>query len=151
MEIVENIALITINGTLVIQLLSFLIFLYFLNRIMIRPLSQVIAERRDMIDRLGMDIASAHERCRDMTRRMQVQEEQARKTARSIRNDIESSGQKAADKLLEQARSEIEATRRRAQEETAEKIMAARSALQAEAVMVADRMVDVLLGRRLGF
>lgn len=151
MEIVENIALITINGTLVIQLLSFLIFLYLLNRIMIRPLNQVITERRDMLDRLVVEIDAARERWKDIGRRMHAQEEQARRAARAIRHDIEATGQKAADDLMAQARSEIEATRHQAQAEADKKIAAARSALQTEAVTVADRMVEVLLDRKLGF
>jgi|AMWB02.1.fsa_nt_gi F-type H+-transporting ATPase subunit b len=151
MEIVENIALISINGTLIIQLLSFLIFMFLINRIMIRPLSQVMVERREMMDRLDLDIVSARERCKDLGRQMQVQEDQARQAAFVIRDDIEAAGQKAADVLLTQARSEIDAIRRKTQQETEEKIATARSALQTEAAMIADRMVDALLGRKLGF
>ena len=40
MEIVSKIALITINETLVIQLVSFLIFLFVINRMMFRPVSR---------------------------------------------------------------------------------------------------------------
>ena len=38
MQIISNIALISINETLVVQLISFLIFLFIINRIMFRPL-----------------------------------------------------------------------------------------------------------------
>ena len=51
MHIVSNIALISINETLIIQLVSFLIFLFLINRIMFRPLSHVMVERENHLTR----------------------------------------------------------------------------------------------------
>ena len=45
MQIITNIALISINETLIVQLLSFLIFLFIINRVMIRPLRGVMSDR----------------------------------------------------------------------------------------------------------
>lgn len=150
MEIVETIALITINGTLAVQLLSFLLFLFLLNRIMIRPLHQIMLERRSLMDRITVDIASARESYQELCRQMQIQEDQARQSAFDIRNDIETSGKKAAGLLLQQTRTEIEAIRNRAQQESADQLAIARQTLQNEAVGIAGRMMEVLLGREIG-
>jgi len=45
MQIVSNVALISINETMVVQLISFLIFLFVINRVMFRPLRESMHER----------------------------------------------------------------------------------------------------------
>ena len=45
MQIISNIALISINETLIVQLISFLIFLFVINRIMFRPLRKTVGPR----------------------------------------------------------------------------------------------------------
>ena len=51
MEIISNIALITINETLIAQLLAFLIFMFVINRLMFKPLQGVMTERQGYIDK----------------------------------------------------------------------------------------------------
>ena len=52
MQIISNVALISINETVVVQLLSFLLFLYIMNRIMFRPLRNVMAQREDHLKQI---------------------------------------------------------------------------------------------------
>ncbi|OQY06422.1 MAG: hypothetical protein B6I22_05580 [Desulfobacteraceae bacterium 4572_123] len=59
MQIISNIALISINETLFIQLISFLIFLFIINRIMFRPLRRIIIERENHIEKINLDIIDA--------------------------------------------------------------------------------------------
>lgn len=59
MQIISNIALISINETLVVQLISFLIFLFIINRIMFRPLRQVMIERENHMEKINLDIVDA--------------------------------------------------------------------------------------------
>ena len=50
MEVVSTIGLITINETVIIELISFLIFLFLINRIMFRPLQDIMGEREAHIE-----------------------------------------------------------------------------------------------------
>ena len=52
MQIVSNVALISINETFLVQLISFLIFLFIINRVMIRPLRGVMREREEYVEKL---------------------------------------------------------------------------------------------------
>ena len=61
MEVVENVALISINATMVVQLISFLIFMVLLNRIMVRPLRTIMNERQSYIKQVGQDLTAAVE------------------------------------------------------------------------------------------
>ena len=59
MQIISNIALISINETVIVQIISFLIFLYIINRIMFKPLRGVMADRENHIKSIQQDIVSA--------------------------------------------------------------------------------------------
>jgi F-type H+-transporting ATPase subunit b len=49
--------LLSLDGTLVVQLVNFIIFLVILNGIFLRPVGTAIASRRAYIDKVGADIA----------------------------------------------------------------------------------------------
>ena len=49
--------LLSLDGTLVVQLVNFIIFLVILNAIFLRPVGRAIAARRAYIDKVGADIA----------------------------------------------------------------------------------------------
>ena len=61
MEIIATNALISINETAIVQLVSFLIFLYVMNRIMFRPLLSTISQRKELISDFQKDIISGKE------------------------------------------------------------------------------------------
>ena len=49
--------LLSIYGTLVVQLVNFVIFMVILNAIFLKPVGSAIAARRAYIDKVGADIA----------------------------------------------------------------------------------------------
>src|SRR5476651_1857382 len=49
--------LLSLDGTLVVQLVNFIIFLLILNAIFLKPVGSAIAARRAYIDKVGADIA----------------------------------------------------------------------------------------------
>ena len=59
MEIVSNIALISINATMFHQLIAFLVFLFIINRIMFRPLRSVMGERESFMEKIRLDTVDA--------------------------------------------------------------------------------------------
>ena len=62
MQIISTIAMISINETLIIQLISFLIFLFIINRIMIQPLRSVSREREAHIQKIELDTVAAEKK-----------------------------------------------------------------------------------------
>lgn len=150
MQIVENIALISINATLILQIVSFLIFLALLNRIMIRPLRTTMAQREHHLHKVSLDITSATEQFEALSRQLHQQEAAARKSAFDMRDEIEEAGKHSAAELIEQTRKEIGALRAKAQQDTAAKITDARKQLDSEADTIGNQMMAALLGRRIG-
>ena len=89
MQIVENIALISINETLIFQLVSFLLFMFILNRIMVRPIRRTIAERDGYFERMGYEIEAAEKTFEDISRQIVKDEATTRREAFSMREKLE--------------------------------------------------------------
>jgi F-type H+-transporting ATPase subunit b len=147
MEIVENVALISINATLVVQLVSFLLFMVLLNRIMIRPLRKVMTEREHYLEKVQQEIHAAHEGYAQIGQKIQDQESETRKAAFKIREEMERDAQRSATDAVSQTKSEIESLRKESQQQADEKIAVVRQQIDREADMFADRMIDALLDR----
>jgi len=144
MKIIETIALISINETLVVQLLSFLIFAYILHHIMVRPLTRVMEERTYFLERLEDDIDAAEETYEDLRHRIHSEEVAAREAAYKIRDDIEAAGEASAYKVIEDAKAQIRQMQHQARQEAEAQLAAARERIEAEAVDIAERMMAAL-------
>ncbi len=85
--------LLSLDGTLWVQLLNFLVFLVVLNAIFLKPVGAAIAKRREYIDGVARDI----EQFEADVKMLRVQAEERRAAAR-----------READALIAQARSEAQ-------------------------------------------
>ena len=148
MQVVENVALITINATLIVQVVSFLIFMVIFNRVMVQPLRQMMTRRHDHIEGIVADIAKADNALKEINHKIENQENRVRNSAFKIQVQIEDEGQHQADDIVAQTRQEIIEMRHKAQKDNTAKIAEARQQVEAEAGPIADHMIAVLLGRR---
>ena len=148
MQVVQNVALISINPTLLVQLISFLVFMVLFNRILIRPVRKVMAEREQYLVQVREDIQQINHSYDSMSRQIRDQEAEARISAFKIRDEISEAGQRSIGELMMRTKGEIEELRRAAQEKTDAQIASAREKVAFEAEGVADRMIAALLGRR---
>lgn len=148
MQVVENVALISVNATLIVQLISFLLFMVIFNRVMVRPLRKVMAQRNAHIQEVIADIGKADDALKEINHRIEDQESRVRNSAFTIQHQIEDEGRRQAEDMVAQTRMEIDAMRQKAQAENTAKIAEARQQVEAEAEPIADRMIAVLLGRR---
>jgi F-type H+-transporting ATPase subunit b len=149
MQIVTNIALISINETLVVQLISFLIFLFIINRVMIRPLRSASREREAHVERISRDISEAEAKIGQLTRQIRAEEGAVRETALAAQADLEEAGNREAADMFAAARGEIAAIRENAQEEIASQMASARQGVQREAETLALTVMEKILNRRL--
>ena len=149
MEIVSKIAMVSINETLIIELISFLIFLFLINRIMFRPLNTVMQERDEHISGLGQDIQNAQDKIEDLNKQLEEQEKAAIDEATSHRIDLEAEGAKQAESILAESKKEINGIKHEAQEFVDQQIAEARKTLKTEAERLATEMMEKILERRL--
>ena len=149
MEIISTVALININETLIFQVISFLVFLFIINRIMFRPLRRVMNERETYIEDVQKDIVAAETRFEDLTHQIKAQEKAVRDEAFKQKDQLEAAGSEQADEIMASAREEIHTLRAEAQKEVAARITAAREHVQKESEDLAKHIIETVLHRSL--
>ena len=147
MQIISNVALISINETLILQIISFLIFLFIINRIMFRPLRKVMNERESYIENIQKDIVAAENQFKDLTNQIQAQEKAVRNEAFEQKEQLEVSGSQQAAEILASTREEINTLRAEAQKEVDAQISAARKYVQKESEDLAKNIIETVLYR----
>jgi F-type H+-transporting ATPase subunit b len=149
MEIISNIALITINATLFHQLVAFLIFLFIINRIMFRPLRSVMAERDGVIEKIKLDTTNAGDKIERLTDELKRRESKVRKEALKVQHELEEKGKRESAEILKSTLQEIELIKDKNEAHVKAQIMEARKDLQKESEALALNIMEKLLDRRL--
>jgi F-type H+-transporting ATPase subunit b len=149
MEIISNIALISINETLIAQLVSFLIFLYIINRVMFKPLLSVLNERNDHIDKMYREIAGAEQELDNVKRMLSENETAVKEEAFSIKTKLESAGDMKAAEIFKEAKDQIEAMRESARIEVKVQLDEAKKSIQKESEILVFQIMEKVLERRL--
>ena len=149
MEIISNIALISINETLIVQVIAFLIFLFIINRIMFRPLRNVIHERESYIQNLQNDIAAAEDEYASLTGQISEQEAALREEAQQITAKLEKAANQQSDEMIAATRKEIDDLKNKAAKEIETQLIEARKQVQIESEALALSVMEKVLERGL--
>ena len=147
MEIVSNIALISINETLVIQLVSFLLFVFIINRVMFRPLRSAMAERDRYLERLNEEIVAAGRQMEQIGDAVRKAEKEVKDEAFQIRETKKAEGNRKAEEIFEAARIEMEQEKLETEKKVADQISKARTQLETEARTLAATFMEKVLDR----
>jgi F-type H+-transporting ATPase subunit b len=147
MQIITNIALISINETLLVQLVSFLIFLFIINRIMFRPLRATMRERERHIQGIRQAIQDSEDRVEKIIRDTKADESDARRAANEVTGELEKAGNREAGQIIDIARVEIAALNEKAKQEIDRQIVEARKTVTHEAETLALIVMQKILNR----
>jgi F-type H+-transporting ATPase subunit b len=148
MQIISNIALISINETLVVQLISFLIFLFIINRVMIRPLRATMAERDSYIQRTQQDILDSKKELEEIVDESRQEEKEIRQAALQIAAEMESLGNHEAQDITGVAREEITVVKKQTQDEIERLLAEAMMSVQKEAETLSVSIMEKILDRK---
>ena len=149
MEIVNTTALISINETLVFQVISFLMFMFIINRLMFRPLRQVMDQRVEHIDRINRDINEAEDEIERLTRSIEERRIEVQTEGETLAKELNNTGAKAAGEILEEIKAEIDQLKTKTAKELDLKIIEARQHLQDESEALAVHIMEKIVDRRL--
>ncbi|MDM8536096.1 F0F1 ATP synthase subunit B [Desulfobacterales bacterium HSG17] len=149
MQIISNIALITINETMIVQLVSFLIFVFLLNRVMVRPLLATMDEREEFISNLRQETENTEENLNKLTAQMRNQEDTARADALAAMKEAEETGKQQASEIFDSAYQEIAGLRDKTQKQINKQIAEARKHISKESEVLAVNIMEKVLERRL--
>jgi len=151
MEIVSNIALITINETFFVQMISFFVFLFLLNRIMFRPLKTQIKQRDDYIKTISSNIEENEKKIKEMTKLLYDQELAVKKEAFEVNEQLKVIGNNQASEILKSSRDKILAIRKKVELDINSQISDARISIKKDVEILALTIVEKTLGRRFEF
>jgi F-type H+-transporting ATPase subunit b len=148
MEIIRNVALISINETMIVVLISFLVFIFILNRVMLRPLRSTMHERDTYLENLRVRMTEAEQTIEQLTRQIRAEEQAAVESAQGVRVQIEKSGQEEAHDIIMAARQDVQAQMESNRVKMNEQINSAQKSIQTEAEGLAVRIMEKMLDRR---
>jgi F-type H+-transporting ATPase subunit b len=149
MEIIQTTALITINDTLWLQLLSFLAFLFVINRVMFRPVLRTMAEREDHLEAMHREIADTTSEMDRMLAEAAAVENRVRADAHRQRESLLNNGRAEAGQVLDAARDEIRRLRTETEARMARELTDARQHIEGESMKLATDIMEAVLERRL--
>lgn len=148
MEIIKTTALITINETLWVQLIFFLIFLFLINRVMFRPVRRNMADREVHFLTLRQDIHLLKEEIDALSDQAKAEEEQLRTTAQRAGEALREEGQKEAKRLMQKALEDIRAIQQEAEEQLEASLASARRQVEHESQELAVSIIQQFLTGR---
>jgi F-type H+-transporting ATPase subunit b len=136
----------SIDGTLIVQIINFIAFIVLLNLVFLKPVGAAIAKRRAYIDGLARDI----ERGQGEVKALRGQAEERRATAR---REAEAALAKARAQAQNEAVEVLAEYQRRAQgliEDAQRTVEGEVKAARAQETQVVDSIAQTLLERALG-
>jgi len=149
MQIVSNIALISINETLIVQVISFLIFLFVINRIMFRPLLKTRGDRDQYLNQIARDIVQAKEDVEQYTFEIEERRNTVRSEAFEINKELEAVGNQEATDIVDAAVKEVSTIREDTTQKLEAQIAEARKQVQKEFEPLAIQIMEKILDRRI--
>ena len=150
MEIISTVALITINETLVVQLVSFLVFLFFFNRIMIKPLRGTVNERETYTSAVQNEIVEANQNFDELFKQIDRQQSEVKNEDQALHQALEQKGTEEAAQIFSQARQAVAERKREVRQMIDQKIAEAKKSLEVEAEGLSVRIMEKILDRSIG-
>jgi F-type H+-transporting ATPase subunit b len=149
MEIITTNALISINATFFVQLITFLLFMVIMNRIMYQPLRGAMAQREGHVKKLQSDIDDAQERMHQFSKELKAQRKAVRREAYSINFKLEHQANDQADEMIAAARQKARNLRDETESTVTKQLMEAKQTFAAETETLARTIMERILERSL--
>ena len=141
--------MISINATLLVQLIHFLLLLFIMNRLMLQPLLKVIREREAYTDNTKSEIKEIEVKIGQLKEQFIAKENDARKDAARERTDIMSVGMNEADGFLNKSREEVSVIRQQAEKEVEAEVSKTQPLLADQASTLVSGIMEKIIGRRI--
>lgn len=141
--------MISINATLFIQVIHFLVLMYILKHLMILPIWKLLQERRDHIEKAQNDILESERKAIELAERFMKEEEKAVRAASKERNLLKEEAISLAMAEYDQAQATVASIRARVSQEVEQQLAQARPSLRDHAVALVDEIIPKVIGRRI--
>ena len=140
--------MISINGTLAVQLIHFLLLLFILNRLMLQPLLKLIREREEYQNRTKREIRELEAKIGQLQEEFVSQETGARRDAAAERSEIMNEGISESDGYLSESREQVSSLREQAERDVEAELSKTRPELEGQAMTLVEGIMEKIIGRR---
>ena len=140
--------MINVNATLLVQIINFLILMFILNRILLRPISNIIERRSKKIEDEKTQLENLHQETKELIEKCASVEKKARKEASDQSNLLKKEAGEKAEDIFSRTKEEIIGIREEADREIDRKIEEASSSLKKFASELAEELTEKVIGRR---
>jgi len=140
--------MISINATLVLQVIHFLVLAFILNRLMLKPILKLIDEREQHVEKTKGQIDEMKSRVIQLADQFRSEEIEARKNVTRERVQENREGMFETEKLLEQSREQAASIKTEADKKAQREVEKSSPLLPDEAGVVAERIIEKMIGRR---
>lgn len=141
--------MISINATLLVQLIHFLLLLFIMNRLMLQPLLKVIREREAYTVNTKSEIKEIEVKIGQLKEQFIAKENDARKDAARERTDILNVGLNEADGFVNKSREEVSVIRQQAEKEVEAEVTKTQPLLADQASTLVSGIMEKIIGRRI--
>ena len=141
--------MISINATIVLQVVHFLILAFILNRLMFQPILKLIRERAAYIEKTKNDTKNLEDESNRLQHDYLAREKGERNRATLKRSQLRGEGMIEAEKYLSKSREEVVSLRKEAEEKAKRESEKTRPSLEHEAAVLAEDIIERLIGRRI--
>lgn len=139
--------MINLDFTLIIQMINFLVLLFILNKILFRPIRNIIKERNQIVEDFNSDITSLTDQAQESVHQFEEKILEARKKGMDRVQAMKEEGEEAEFQLIastsEEVHSKVEETRKQVKAD----IQAARDKLQEQVQAFSVAMTEKILER----
>ena len=134
--------------TLILQLLQLLLLIWILNRIMFRPLLRLINDRDQHIEKIKQDVGNIESETTDLVNKNMAMEKDARLDAGEERARLRNEANSQMESIFEDTRKEMDMIMSEAEKEIDDQVEKARDVLRREAAVLAEEIIEKVIGRR---
>jgi F-type H+-transporting ATPase subunit b len=138
--------MLSLDGTLVVQLINFIVFLAIVNVIFFRPVGIAIAKRRAYIDGLKADIEELHTDAKMIRARAEERRAAARREAAELMAKARGEASAEADRIVAEAQGRAVEIVKEAHVQVDNELVAARVGEQ----RLVDELANDMLARAIG-
>ncbi len=138
--------MLALDGTLIVQLVNFIVFLVILNEIFMKPVGAAIARRRAYIDGLMHDMEQLQRDAKELRGQAEERRLGARREAEEALARARVAAAQEADALVIAAQSRAGEVTKQAHAEVAQEVASARSQEARVVSVLANEMLNRALG-----
>ncbi len=140
--------MISLNATIFVQVILFLVLLFILNKKLIQPLHQVILERQAFIKQKTKELEALEEQLKSLEQQYEERLQQASRDALAIKEKYRQEGVAIARETMADVQETISKLRLKVKAEVEEELKRAREQLHEIAEALSYDFTEKVLGRR---